>query len=222
MRKKFKILACTFIFFIIWIAYISPSIHALTITDETPLINFLENGNWRDSPFDIKKQGEEAKRVAVQCAALNKERAGQGYYVQEIPLSKDIQKYIYQMCSEKNLNYDLILSIIKCESNFKIDSIGYNDNGTFDSGLMQINSCHIASLKEQYGISDIMDPYSNILVGISMISSCMDAYGETGGLVAYNMGVGGYQACIAKGNLNTAYVQKVTQQKEIISSMTHL
>ncbi len=222
MKNKLTILICVFTSFIVSVVYISPEIQALTVEGESPLIDFLENGNWHDLPIDLQKQREEAKSVSVQCAVANKEMEKKGYYIQQIPLSRDIQKYIYQMCSEKNINYDLILSIIKCESNFKADSIGYNPNGSFDSGLMQINSCHLENLQEQYGVSDIMDPYSNLLVGIDMIASCINAYGEVGGLVAYNMGAGGYQTCIAKGDLNTAYVQKVMKIKENISVMQHI
>ncbi len=224
MIKKFKI----YILLIITLEFtvlISPKICAETLFfqhQQTALSSLLEKGTWFDSPTQIQAQKTNARCVAISCFENKQSKDEKAFFIEEIPLSKELQKYIFDLCEEKNIDYDLVLSVIKCESNFNINSVGYNTNGTYDSGLMQINSCHLKSLEEEYGINDIMNPYQNLLVGINLISNSINNYGEIGGLVAYNMGTGGYISCLSAGNLNTQYVQKVKQAKDLISSMEHI
>ena len=79
------------------------------------------------------------------------------------------------------------------ESNYDPSAVRYYEDGSSDSGIMQINSINSQSLYELYGITDLQDPYENILAGVSIISGFVHQYGEHDGLMAYNMGVGGYQ-----------------------------
>ena len=83
------------------------------------------------------------------------------------------------------------------ESNYDPSAVRYYEDGSSDSGIMQINSINSQSLYELYGITDLQDPYENILAGVSIISGFVHQYGEHDGLMAYNMGVGGYQNAIA-------------------------
>ena len=76
------------------------------------------------------------------------------------------------------------------ESNYDPSAVRYYEDGSSDSGIMQINSINSQSLYELYGITDLQDPYENILAGVSIISGFVHQYGEHDGLMAYNMGVG--------------------------------
>lgn len=141
------------------------------------------------------------------------------FYIEEIPLPKELQLYTYNVCEDNDVSYELMLAVMKKESNYDINSIGYNTNGTYDSGLMQINSCNISTTEANYGITDLMDPYNNILVGVSMISSKIHEFGENGGLMAYNMGNGGYQDAVEAGITTSTYSQQVLSYKSEICKM---
>ena len=101
------------------------------------------------------------------------------------------------------MSYELVLAMMYHESNCDPAAVRYYQDGSSDSGLMQINSINSKSLNELYGITDLQDPYENIQAGVSIISGFVHEYGEHDGLMAYNMGVGGYQNAIANGTYTT-------------------
>ena len=141
------------------------------------------------------------------------------FYIPEIPLSQELQAYTYQQCQEKQVSYELVLAMMHHESNYDPSAVRYYEDGSSDSGLMQINSINSQSLYELYGITNLQDPYENILAGVSIISGFVHQYGEHDGLMAYNMGVGGYQNAIANGTYTTTYAQNILSTKSEIESL---
>ncbi|CND83865.1 type III secretion system invasion protein IagB [Yersinia nurmii] len=87
----------------------------------------------------------------------------------------------------------LLYSIAQVESGLKPEAVGKNNNGSYDLGLMQINSSHIPRLRK-IGVDDAMltsDPCVSILVGASILSDMMKIYGYSWEAVgAYNSGTG--------------------------------
>ena len=79
-------------------------------------------------------------------------------------LGEDIQKYIKSLCQKYNIDYSLILAMIEIES-------GYNPNEYSSSGAVG----YMQMLK--LGITDVSDPYQNILLGIDYISELISLYG---------------------------------------------
>lgn len=72
----------------------------------------------------------------------------------------------------------LLKSIAKTESNFKTDAVNKNANGTYDIGIMQINSAWIKTL----GLNEnelISDPCYNIMTGAKILRQCIDIHGYT-------------------------------------------
>lgn len=70
----------------------------------------------------------------------------------------------------------LLESIARTESNLNTNAINRNANGSFDYGLMQINSYWVRT----YGLSsnDLMnDACYNVKVGAWILRQCMDHYG---------------------------------------------
>ena len=61
---------------------------------------------------------------------------------------------------------DLIKAVMSGESDGVVKAYNKNNNGTFDSGLMQINSCNYEWLTEELGITDFYDPEQNIKCGV--------------------------------------------------------
>lgn len=85
-----------------------------------------------------------------------------------------------------NVELSLILAIIQKESHYDPTV-----NGSGAIGLMQvIPSCHTDRIS-RLGVSDIWDPYSNILIGTDLISDLLKTYKDPGlALMCYNMGEG--------------------------------
>jgi len=74
----------------------------------------------------------------------------------------------------------LLYAISKGESSFNPLAINYNTNGTYDYGLMQINSSWEPALR-RLGISwnYLADPCTNVMVGAWVLSQCIQDYGYT-------------------------------------------
>jgi Transglycosylase SLT domain len=79
---------------------------------------------------------------------------------------------------EYGINPRILRAIAKVESNYNPRAINRNTNGTYDFGVMQINSLWYAVLgKERW--NTLGDPCTNIKTGASILSSCMERYGYT-------------------------------------------
>lgn len=74
----------------------------------------------------------------------------------------------------------LVWGIIKTESNFNWKALGRNSDGSYDIGIMQINSRWLPFLKK-YGIDEksLWHPCINIYVGTWILASCVAKYGYT-------------------------------------------
>jgi soluble lytic murein transglycosylase-like protein len=101
------------------------------------------------------------------------------------------------------VNPYLLYAIAKTESGLNPAAIGpKNKNGSYDIGLMQINSNWLPILR-QYGIgeAELMDACTNIQVGAWILSGKMQQLGNSWTAVgAYNAG---------KPALRIAYAKKV-------------
>lgn len=74
------------------------------------------------------------------------------------------------------LNAELLKAIAKVESNFNPAAVHYNKNGTYDYGLMQINSSWYSVLGRERWLR-LGDPCYNILVGAWILKNCILQYG---------------------------------------------
>jgi hypothetical protein len=80
--------------------------------------------------------------------------------------------------AQYGINPQILRAIAKVESNFNPNAINKNSNGTFDVGLMQINSSWAATLgKERW--KTLGDACSNTKTGAWILSMCMNKYGYT-------------------------------------------
>jgi len=80
----------------------------------------------------------------------------------------------------------LLWAIAKVESNFDPAAIFYNRDGSYDYGVMQINS----SWARKLGLplwNSLNDPCTNVKVGARILADCLGRYGYTReGIGCYN------------------------------------
>ena len=118
---------------------------------------------------------------------------------QQIPLSAELQAHTYEQCIKNDLSYPLILAIMWRESRFQLDAVNINQNGTQDSGVMQINDINKDWLAQELGVEDLMDPRQNITAGTEMLGRFTRKYGEHKALLAYQFGETGMEKRLEKG-----------------------
>lgn len=84
------------------------------------------------------------------------------------------------------VRYDLVVALIEKESGYKFDKVG--DDG-HSIGYMQIyEECHRDRM-ERLNVTDLTNPYQNVLVGIDYLSELIERYGTIqDALAAYNYG----------------------------------
>lgn len=77
-----------------------------------------------------------------------------------------------------NVPKEILISIASVESKFKQDAINRNSNGSYDLGIMQINSIWFSKLSK-IGISKNMlhNPCQNIMVGAWVLAQNIENYG---------------------------------------------
>lgn len=105
----------------------------------------------------------------------------------DVPLDADTQTAIIDICSEYDIEYELILGIISVEcSSFEPKSLGDGGNSF---GLMQIQPKWWSGLMAREGVTDLLDPLQNIRCGCAIINDLKSRYGtEYRALQAYNTG----------------------------------
>lgn len=134
----------------------------------------------------------------------------QNYY--EIPLSHDVQDYMFQECSRYNVPSGLIVAIMETESGFRSDVI----SRTNDYGLMQINECSHEWLRNNLGVTDLLDAKQNILAGIFIIRYHLDRCdgGIRKALMCYACGAGRAEYYFKQGIFETDYTRDLLDRAE--------
>ncbi len=73
---------------------------------------------------------------------------------------------------------ELLWAIAKTESGFNVSAVHYNANGSFDYGLMQVNSSWYRELGRERWVH-LNDGCYNVKVGAWILSQCIKRYGYT-------------------------------------------
>lgn len=118
-----------------------------------------------------------------------------GFVFYEIPEEYDrtggyfpekMQVYTYCVCKRYGVRYDLVVALIEKESGYKFDEVG--DDG-HSIGYMQIYEEWHKDRMERLNVTDLRNPYQNVLVGIDYLSELIERYGTIqDALAAYNYG----------------------------------
>jgi soluble lytic murein transglycosylase-like protein len=100
---------------------------------------------------------------------------------QYLTLSEKLRQCFENAGATYGINPLLLWAIAKVESNFNPYALNKNKDGSYDIGIMQINSSHLNTLKK-YGLIDkryIWEPCYNIHVGAWILHQCIQKHGYT-------------------------------------------
>lgn len=129
----------------------------------------------------------------------------------DVPLDKDLQDYIVDICEERGINPRVAFAMMKCESGFRTDAVGDGGNSL---GLMQIQPRWHYARMEKLGCDNLLDPYQNVTVGLDLFGDLLKHYGSVEHtLMAYNGGGSYANEMIAAGRVST-YVTRVLECAE--------
>lgn len=105
----------------------------------------------------------------------------------DVPLSEDLQDHIFEVCESYGVDPAVIIAMIGKESTYRADTIGDNGNSY---GLMQIQPRWHQARIDRLGVTDLLDPYQNVVVGINYFAELL-GYGQglEWSLMAYNGGI---------------------------------
>ena len=122
-------------------------------------------------------------------------------------------EYATEIGNQYNIAPELIIAMIEAESSGKWNII--SESGAV--GLMQVIPDYHRDRMERLGVTDIFNPYNNILVGVDYLSELAEKYDDLPTvLMAYNMGE--YGGAIEKAeNLEWSdYAKKIMRRSEIL------
>ena len=122
------------------------------------------------------------------------------------------QAFCFKMAGEKyGISPVLLEAIAQVESNLNPKAVNHNKNGSYDFGLMQINTCWQKTLGDDYW-NELADPCYNVIVGAWILRQCFDRYGYSWDSVAcYNIGKPVNRTTGIKREKAMRYVKKVQQ-----------
>lgn len=131
----------------------------------------------------------------------------------DVPLSTELQEHIIDVCKGYpaeigEVHLELVLAVIEKESNYNASEIGDNGNSY---GLMQVQPSQHWDRMERLGVTDLLDPYQNVLVGIDYLAECLREYRTMEeALTVYNAGASGAEELyFSKGIMCSPYAEDV-------------
>ncbi|WP_379354955.1 MULTISPECIES: lytic transglycosylase domain-containing protein [unclassified Paenibacillus] len=179
----------------------------------------------------IKQSNKKVKNKNI-ITEINKKEVSTETYIEEqpkrphinnIPLSEEILDYTYKLANESGISYELVLAIMKTESEFNEDVV----SATKDYGLLQINQSNIKSFAKAAGVRNVdpLDSKDNIAMGVYYLSYLREKYLELGfseedtyflTILAYNRGEGAALKYVKNHGWSNSYVIKVSNNKQWI------
>lgn len=169
----------------------------------------------QDTMLEQKQDAEPDKYAVFDTMSADWGGEEDGFVLYEIPeeysrtggyFPEKMQVYTYCVCKQYGVRYDLVVALIEKESGYKFDKVG--DDG-HSIGYMQIyEECHRDRM-ERLNVTDLTNPYQNVLVGIDYMSELIERYGTIqDALAAYNYGEQGAKQRLWK---NGIYVYEYNQ-----------
>ena len=101
------------------------------------------------------------------------------------------ENYFVEAGKKYGIDPQLLWAIAKTESQLNPNALNQNNkNGSYDIGIMQINSIHLNELWTKYGISedDLYNPRLNIHIGAKILKDRLNKHNNNliNGITCYN------------------------------------
>ena len=122
------------------------------------------------------------------------------------PTKAEINEYIVEVAEQYEVLPELVMAMVEAESSNQIDA----ENGDC-KGLMQVSIKWHKDRMDKLGVTDLMDPYSNILVGVDYLAELSDKYEVGLALMIYNGGYDYAMRIYEKGELSN-YAEKILER----------
>lgn len=139
------------------------------------------------------------------------ERSVAEYY--DVPLDNGLQDYIFELCDTYEIDPVIVIAMIGKESEYNAAAIG--DSG-HAFGLMQVQPRWHEGRIEDLGVTDLLDPYQNVLVGIDYLAELFDRGNSLEWtLMAYNGGFDHAYRHIERGTVSTYVTDVLVTSEEL-------
>lgn len=117
----------------------------------------------------VEETTEELVTTAVTTSVIETEPPKVVYF--DVPLAWDLQAYIFELCASYDIEPEVVIAVIKKESEFDSSKMGDNGNSY---GLMQVQPRWHQDRMDSLFCSDLLDPYQNVIVGIDYLAELFD------------------------------------------------
>ena len=137
------------------------------------------------------------------------------YKLCDIPLSQELQIWVFDYCKDKKLNPYLIFAMCERESQYNANAVG--DSGR-SLGIMQIQPRWHGWRMDKLGCTDLMDARQNMMVGIDILMDLYSKCNDTAWvLMAYNGGEAYANRNYNAGNISEYAIYIMTRAEEMES-----
>ena len=177
------------------------------ITEEIETIPETESKTVAETELLVTEVTEEKAAAPVEDPVL--------YF--DVPLEKDLQSHIFKLCETYGVDPAIVVAMIERESGFRPAVKG--DNGR-SYGLMQIQLRYHKERMKKIGVTDLLNPYHNVAVGIDLLGELSDRGKSLEWvLMAYNGGYGYADRNISAGTISNYAKSIMARSKELKKGM---
>lgn len=184
------------------------------------LIDIVNNNYKKSNKYDIKQTKQyylynnlelstmEVKDEVIPLAPMSTRRCKTRKLYSRVPMSNSYQKWLDKKCKKYGISTNVVLGVMKVESNFKVRASG--DKGR-SLGLMQIQKRYHVKRMKKLGVENLFNAYGNATVGVDCLAELYKSNGRNWHktLMAYNGGQYYANRNIRKGIYSTSYSRKV-------------
>jgi len=195
------------------------------LTDEEDPEGELAEANETDDPIMQDEEPEISEDESktnqdesdVKHSEFKKHQVSTEFFLYDISVSDELQRYTFDISAERGLNYEMILAIMFKESTFREGAV----SKTNDYGIMQINRGNHKWLSESLGITDFLDPEQSIDAGTFHLKGIVDnGFDDVHKiLMVYNLGGRKANELWQQGIFSTAYSRGVVEYMESLRWM---
>ena len=171
---------------------------------------------------EVQQQKETADPAAGEAKTIKSnitdtiEKKDPVFVLLPVNMPEEDQKIVFEIATEYNISYALVMAIIGHETEFTKDA----RSSTGDNGYMQINDCNVEEMARR-GFTDLYDTRHNVGAGCSILADLFRTYGDDEVhkvLMAYNMGSYGASKLWDQGVMSSEYSREIVAREREYSA----